>query len=91
MSINSIDDEINFEIFPNPTTNELTVSILLQKNAKVEIEVFNAIGQLQSNQTAKFSTGKNEFNIKTVNFPKGVYYVKVSVNGNVAVRKMLKM
>jgi hypothetical protein len=46
MKVNEITDNIPFSIFPNPTSNYLTL-LLPVKNEKLIIRIFNSLGQLK--------------------------------------------
>jgi hypothetical protein len=89
--VNSVDEGVDFTIAPNPTSSDVAISFMLKRDAKVEVEIFNAMGQEVLGETGNFSSGKKAINISTTNFPKGIYYLKVAVEGSVGVRKMVRM
>ncbi|WP_425077144.1 CARDB domain-containing protein [Psychroserpens sp. S379A] len=74
----------DFSYFPNPVTNQLTISA---NNINLErIDVFNVSGQLL------LSTKPNtkEYEISFENHASGIYFVKVTSNENSKVFKILK-
>lgn len=79
-------DNINatkFSYYPNPTTGILN----LTASSKIEsIEVFNVAGQKVMNFAPK--SDKSEINLS--NLPKGLYFVKATVNGKVITNKVIK-
>lgn len=75
-----------FNVFPNPTKDNITINIQedLADNAKVEI--VNTLGQQV--YSSSILMGNNE--ISVANFQSGLYFVKV-INGNKSsVRKVIK-
>jgi len=74
---------INFNLFPNPTTNELNLQV--KDNQNYKIEVLNEIGQTIYNSNI-INTSKIDFS----NFSKGIYFVKLSNQNGVEVRKIVK-
>lgn len=79
-------DNINatkFSYYPNPTTGILN----LTASSKIEsIEVINVAGQKVMNFAPK--SDKSEINLS--NLPKGLYFVKATVNGKVITNKVIK-
>jgi hypothetical protein len=49
------------------------------------------MGQVKTTSTSKFTPGKNEINISASELSSGVYFIKISVAGRVAVKKLIKM
>ncbi|MDG1730304.1 MAG: T9SS type A sorting domain-containing protein [Algibacter sp.] len=72
--------EISLEVFPNPSTNYITV----KSNLAVDfITVFNAVG------SKIISTRDKKININSL--PHGIYLVNILLqNGNVATKKIIK-
>ena len=79
-------DNINatkFSYYPNPTTGILN----LTASSKIEsIEVFNVAGQ----KVMSFAPKSDKSEINLSNLPKGLYFVKAMVNGNVITNKVIK-
>lgn len=78
--------------YPNPVTNQLTLSISTSENIKGEIYLYNSTGILIKQTGSKyFATGINTTNISFDGLSEGLYIVKVSLNGaNVSVLKVIK-
>lgn len=65
-------NELNISLYPNPTSSIVNISI--DEVAKdMQIEIFNASGQLVASAIAK--QGENKFDLGDL--PKGVYLIKV--------------
>jgi photosystem II stability/assembly factor-like uncharacterized protein len=71
--------EINdVNIYPNPATHQVNVSFSMTMGEKVNIHVFNTMGQVVY-QTQERSTGsKQTANISIDNLPKGLYIISLT-------------
>jgi len=77
-------------IFPNPTTENATVSFELEKSCNVKIVLCDILGVEQINVYDGFANdGFFTETIDTGNLPKGVYFVKILIDGNYTVEKMI--
>ncbi len=79
-------DNVNatkFSYYPNPTTGVLKVTAA---NRIETIEVFNTAGQ----KVMTFAPNANDSEINLSSLPKGLYFVKASVNGQVITNKVIK-
>ena len=72
------------KIYPNPVTNELTIEIVGNK-APTAFEIHNAIGQLILKDNIL-----NKKVISTINFPLGVYIVKLENGKTFEFKKVVK-
>jgi hypothetical protein len=66
----SSDNFYYFDIYPNPTTSNITVLILNEDALNTKRELFNSLGQLI------ISTKENEIDVN--HLPKGVYFLKIA-------------
>jgi hypothetical protein len=76
-------DNLNFNYYPNPTSNILNISY---SNDISEVSVTNAIGQVVLN--SKFNS--NNVKIDLSNLPNATYFVKVVADGNEKTVKVIK-
>ncbi len=81
-------NSLNYEIFPNPASNNAILSIDLKDNNNVEVAVLSSIGQLVKNSKTQGFIGQNNINIDLTGLSSGVYMVNVKV-GNVTNTKKL--
>ena len=73
--VEGIKKEIGFVIYPNPATNQLTVSgIQFSGNTKVEIE--NVLGQVMVSLSNHLTTDNCQ--LTTANLPSGIYILKTT-------------
>lgn len=75
-------ETIYFSIYPNPTKNQLTVSI----QAEAKYSIFNINGQ--ELQKGRLSLGDNNLNISK--FSNGLYFLRVQTEKGITTKKLIK-
>ncbi len=84
-------ENFQFSVYPNPFTNFTTLNYQLKENSKVEITLSDVLGKqiiLYNNlQTA----GKHDLTIdsKALELSKGIYFIRINVNGEIKTNKIL--
>ncbi len=75
------------DVYPNPSNGLVTIDLkgALAQNAK--IEVYNSLGQNVINQTYTQASGKFEINL--TDYAKGVYSIKLTVEGQVVNKRVV--
>ncbi len=68
-----ISEHIDFQIFPNPTTNEITLSIPENENINT-ISIFNSLGMEVKRIEQTEILGQNKITISIENLPVGLYH-----------------
>ena len=89
LSIDSYSIADNIKIFPNPVTNELTISLVnanLDGSAKIILYTLNGQEVLAISPQNNKNTTLNVSNIKS-----GVYVLKISDKSNVITKKVVKL
>ena len=81
----NLEDAVN--VHPNPTTGLVNVSYAVNNNESVNIEVVNAVGATVATRVVKGGMGTEEFNL--AGNAKGVYFVRITNNGQSAVKKLV--
>lgn len=81
-------EEISITAYPNPTQGELNVQIANVKESEGKIFLYNALGQIVSEQSISFSEGKADIQLDLKNIAIGIYTVSFQ-SGNV--QKNLKV
>ncbi len=69
--------------------NDLRIYVFNGFTAKIDIVIFNALGQKIYNYTSQQSLSPNTYTIPVNNFPQGIYFVSVLVNGKVELSKQI--
>lgn len=75
-STNESINQNDFTIYPNPSSNNCTVSFKLKEASDVEVNVFNNIGQIvYSKKLILLGEGFHSSSIDVSNFEEGMYHV----------------
>lgn len=79
----------NLHLSPNPATEQLNISVTLPKQTETTLTVFNTLSQLI------FSTSFNNTNsinylLNTNTYAKGIYYLRITQNGQSTTAKFVK-
>ncbi len=81
----NFDAAYSIMVAPNPAKNFIVVTMDRINNAGSTIQLFNAAGNLIFTQ----KTNLSKININTSSFARGLYFIKISNAGEVAVQKVL--
>ena len=83
--------DLSFSTFPNPTHDNVTVKFILTEPAQVEMSLFdihgNTAGSLFSEQQM---SGEMESTFDISSNPPGIYFLRLNVNGNYTLQKVVK-
>ena len=78
-------------VYPNPTNDKATISIISSKNETVHYSLTDAVGKLIEQKACVINTGINSLiiDVNALHLSKGVYFINVSTNGKVITKKMV--
>lgn len=75
-------------INPNPTSNLTQLNLQLEKTAEVRVEILNTLGQsLQTVDAGKVNTLNQQIDLSR--FTEGTYFLRVTVDGETAIRRVV--
>jgi len=79
----------DWQLSPNPTSGDLTVDLLLDKNASVHLHLLDATGKqvFDAGENA-LPAGQHRLQAQ-LNLPAGLYFARLQVDGGVSVRKVV--
>jgi len=78
-------------VSPNPTTNGTTLTLEVLTAGSLNIKLVNVEGQeLMELHNAHTEAGEFTKNFTMSNLPQGVYYLRISHNGNVKMEKVIR-
>ena len=74
------DKDLSIIVFPNPTTNFITIYImsLTERNSDYLIELYDLQGKMLNKEKFK----QDKFQLDMFNYPAGIYLLKVMTKGN---------
>ncbi len=79
----------SLSVYPNPTTSNATVSLILSENTNIDINVLSMTGTLISTSTYNGKEGKNEMSIDMSKLAAGSYIVSVRSGARETVSKII--
>lgn len=82
---------IGVNVYPNPTSGPLFVSVLLKSESNVEVQLVDLTGQvLQANYYENVSAGENRFEVGTGECAQGIYFLRVISGESVVTLPVIK-
>jgi TPR repeat protein len=91
ISINDKQETRNVFIFPNPTSNNFTISFNLSKASLVKINIYNPQGQVVYTKVfEQLQQGKQNINIPNFKGASGIYQVVVNTNNKQEITAFIK-
>jgi len=81
----------NINVYPNPFTNNISLSVGAAQNATATIEISDIQGRLIASRTIEMIKGDKQITLNGLSeLEKGVYLINVYVNGDVMHTKVIK-
>ena len=91
VGINELNEKNNnIKIFPNPTTNQITLEFEQNNSENTQIEIKNILGQTVYSETFKTNAGIHTKTIDTSMFQNGVYFVQLKSKNEIHSVKFIK-
>ena len=92
VSVNKDSKEENvFEVFPNPFNNEFNIVVNATEAGNATVKTFDLQGKVIASKNFTTVNGLNTLNMADLaNLNTGIYLVKVTVNGQTFVQKLVK-
>ena len=79
---------INIEVFPNPTSGDVNLTVNSINNSNYRINLINSLGQVIFEKNFNFSIGINNIQIETKQYPEGIYNVVLESNNIKTTKKI---
>ncbi len=77
-------------LYPNPSGNNSTIYLNLQKEASVQVAIYNVTGELVAKKEYGKLTGGMILPIESSQFSSGLYFVNVTIDGKLTTKKLVK-
>lgn len=82
-------EDFDLHLFPNPTTDFISLEWEDQKDKKYELSIYNSLGQLQKHQQIPTHTGSNKTKLSVSEFPAGVYLLQMRNEDKVLTKEFI--
>jgi len=90
-NISSTNNLLEVKLYPNPSSDFLSISYKADKQEKISIRVFSSVGTLvQSVTEQKWIDSENALKINIRNYPAGSYYIEFRTLNYVHTEKFIK-
>ncbi len=93
-SIEIDNDDLGFTeafVYPNPFSNYCIIEYGMKTAGKVNIQVYNGMGQVVFESQEYSEEGRYAFKWQPINnVPKGVYFIQIQTNNGLVTRKVVK-
>jgi len=76
-------------IFPNPVNETMFIYLVTPLSDKINISVFNVLGEKLIDETCITNAGFNEYHFNMKNFSSGILLVKIKTRDSIIIRKIL--
>jgi hypothetical protein len=78
------------KVYPNPFTTSTAIEFTLDGNSKIQISIFNSIGELVYQFEDQFGQGSHAVTWSPGHLPEGMYFAVLKTEEGLSVVKMLK-
>ena len=79
----------NFDLYPNPTSANATVSFNLQEASDVSVQVVDMVGHVVNTVPAQFmNAGSQKMTVSTQGLASGIYNVRVTTKDGSATKRL---
>lgn len=75
---------------PNPFDSDLNITVNATMSASATVVIMDMIGKTHHTSIANLQAGANTINVNTSDMPDGIYFVRVSYNGETFTQKIIK-
>ncbi len=78
------------QLVPNPATDNTVISLNLKQESAVTVDIYSSTGAIVASKTYGKISGAYHLPIETQQLAKGIYLVKVNINNQPSVLKLIK-
>lgn len=89
VGMNSLPKANNWGLYPNPTQGDMVVQLNAKSYGMSEVKVLNAFGQQVMVKSFEITQGLNKLNLNLMGSAQGIYFVRVDVDHEVRVFKVM--
>ena len=78
------------KMYPNPTSNQLTLDYMLDIDGQVEVNVYDMLGRKVINQSLQQEEGQQKVPLNTADLLDGTYILQINTENQQIIRKFIK-
>ncbi|MBC7864644.1 MAG: PKD domain-containing protein [Bacteroidia bacterium] len=87
VSVKETANAVSINVFPNPLTENSSITIASDKAMKVQMNIVNVMGQTISTEQVIVNSGKNNLQLKTNELSNGIYFLNI-YDGNKLIKNI---
>lgn len=87
---NPIVEVEGFKVYPNPTSNNLTIELDLKSTTELQLSIANVFGQQLMQQSQSFGSGTQYVSFDVERLPSGTYFMNIIADGKVVTQRFVK-
>jgi|TARA_B110000196_G_scaffold11604_1_gene9570 hypothetical protein len=77
-------------LYPNPTTDKLTLSFITKKSTNTTWTLYTALGKQIKTGKQKLIAGANQINLDLEKLKSGIYFVSLEIDGEIVTKQIVK-
>ena len=82
--------DLSFSMDPNPSKDFTTIQFTITLTSNVNIKLFDVSGkEMRTIVNSEFQEGPHSLQLKTCNFPKGIYFVRMITEDGIQTQKLV--
>ncbi|MBK8413277.1 MAG: T9SS type A sorting domain-containing protein [Bacteroidetes bacterium] len=89
--LQTLSDKYDYAIYPNPTSGTTFIEVSAIQSAQAEVTLLTMQGKLISFENHQLKVGPNKLDLNTSELSSGIYLVRMVIDGNLVVKKLVKM
>jgi hypothetical protein len=89
INVSKLSGASELNLFPNPANDKLTLSFFNSETTNVTFEIFDMIGKVIDTKAINAEEGFNSTDFELSSFNNGIYFVKMTENGETTVKKFI--
>lgn len=91
IGMEDLEHQIGLNVAPNPTTDMTTVTMTLPEASKISMQVMDVLGRDARNVfSSEMTNGTHRFDVNLEGYAVGVYYLRIMVDNDMIVKKIVK-
>ena len=89
-SVDEVNNGVDFNVYPNPATDNMQINFNLNDTKKVEIKIYNNLGAIVfSSIEGQLNSGNHTVEISVSDLAKGIYYMNLKAGENTISKKIV--
>jgi len=89
--IDLLSNTLEAVVFPNPSNGLFNLNIFHPKNGIADLSVGDLNGRIVFSKQIQVSVNTTQFNFSLSDYPKGIYILKVTLNGLSLSKKLIRL